>query len=191
MRDLNQIIGSMYISLTSELDKKEIKKKVNRLLKDKRKRYVDDGIYIDILISNIAFNTETTRAIHTIIEKLIQESQFPDFHGINKAMEIAQDYIESEMEALKEQYAKVILTAKNNKEKISILEQLFSSSRIEQDLTFLFIKAFGEKSNRELFRSILLAPSKHVVELVTKYSSFHTLLLLDTVSIEEKKIVNQ
>ncbi|MHA7139612.1 hypothetical protein ACRTEV_20485 [Rossellomorea arthrocnemi] len=190
MRDINQTIGSIYISLTSKLDKREIQKKANRLLKDKRKRYVDDDLYIDILISNIAFNTETTRAIHTTIEKLIQESQFPDFEGINKAMEVAQDYIESEMEVLKEQYAKVMLTAKNNKEKISILEQLFSSSMIEQDLTFLFIKAFGEKSNRELFRSILQAPSKQVVELVTKYSSFHTMLLLDSVSFEEKKIVN-
>ncbi|BCB05770.1 hypothetical protein [Bacillus sp. KH172YL63] len=188
MDDINQLMGSIFISLTSNIDKEAVKKNSDQSLKVKRTKYVDDDLYMNSLISNIAFHIETTRAMHTIIERLIKDSKYPYFPGINKAMEVAQDYIEQEMDSLKPQYFKVISKTDKHEEKIVILEQLYTSSKVEQDLTYIFLKAFGEISNRELFKFMLDSSSEQTIDLLRKYSSFHALLLLDGFSIQKQPV---
>ncbi|WP_421381531.1 hypothetical protein ACOJQI_20365 [Bacillus salacetis] len=187
MESLSQRVGSIFQSLTSSIDKNVIQAETLRVLSEKHEKCENVREYVKLLVSNIAFNVESTKVVYTLLRSLIEQKQFPYIPGISQVTNDAQDRIEESMEQLFPIYSsKLVEHDIVDDEVIKKVESVFASSKIEQDLTIIFMEAFAEEKNREIFVPLFTCTPEEVDEVVKKYSSLYALMLLDQVEFEQQ-----
>ncbi|MGD6803409.1 hypothetical protein ACQCVK_12390 [Rossellomorea vietnamensis] len=182
MKTLNLRVGSIFQNLTSTINKQDIQKEAESILSEKLEKCKNQREYVELLISNIAFNAESTKVIYALLRSLIEKEQFPYMPGIFKAANDAQDRIEEAMPQLHPLYSSKLANLDNlDDAMIKKVETVFATSKIEQDLTIIFMEAFAEEKNRETFAPLFTYTPKEVDSSVKKYSSMYALMLLDRV----------
>ncbi|MGM0843740.1 MAG: hypothetical protein ACQEUT_02100 [Bacillota bacterium] len=187
METLSITVGSIFQSLTSTIDKEAIQTEAHRILSEKHKNCETEEEYLKLLVTNIAFNAESTKVVYSLLRSLIEKKQFPYLPGIFKVTNEAQDRIEEAMEQLYSLYSsKLIKNDMAHNEAVKKVETTFTASKIEQDLTIIFMKAFAEEKNKEIFAPLFDCPPEEVDKVVKKYSSMYALMLLDKVKFKKQ-----
>lgn len=189
METLSLRIGSIFQSLTSTIKKEVIQTEARRVLSEKHAKCDNEREYVKLLINNIAFNVESTKVLYTLLKSLIEQKQFPYIPGILKVTNEAQDRIEEAMDELYSHYSRKIVEQDTIDEKvIKKVETVFATSKIEQDLTLIFMEAFSQEKNKESFEPIFNSTPEEVDKVVKKYSSMYALMLLERVKVKEEPI---
>jgi hypothetical protein len=187
MESLSKDIGMIFDSLTSTVDKKEVQTEILKTLVEKYEKCKDSNEYANLLLSNIAFDIETTKALLMILNESFNNSKFPVVKGVSRVMKGAQNHIEEGMDTLLPIYSKIIEEVPEE-ERILKLESTFATSKVEQDLIVIFLEAFGQENNQEYFRLLFSAKSEDVIKLIKKYSSLYASLFLDGVKLSGEPV---
>ncbi|MGD6968117.1 hypothetical protein ACQCVP_16945 [Rossellomorea vietnamensis] len=187
MKTLNLRVGSIFQSLTSTINKEDIRKEAETILSEKLKKCKNQREYVELLVSNIAFNAESTKVVYALLRSLIEKKQYPYMPGIFKAANEAQDHIEEAMPQLHPLYSSKLADLDNlDDTAVKKVETVFATSKIEQDLTIIFMEAFAEEKNRETFAPLFTHSPEEVDRSVKKYSSVYAMMLLDRVQFKEE-----
>jgi hypothetical protein len=187
MDSLSKNIGMIFDGLTSTVDRKLAQAEILKVLVEKHEKCKNSNEYAKLLLSNIAFDMETTKALLMILNESFNNSKFPVVKGVSEVMREAQNHIEEGMDTLFPIYSKII-EGVPEEERILKLESTFAASKVEQDLIVIFLEAFGQESNQEYFRPLFSAKSEDVIELIKKYSSLYTSLFLDGVELSSEPV---
>jgi uncharacterized membrane-anchored protein YjiN (DUF445 family) len=179
MNSVNTTVATIFKRILANGDSKKLIDEVNQRLLQTLKNSPSEDEYVNKLIGEIAFLTESTKALHGILQQVITMNKYPNLEGIEKLMNKAKETIRGDMGRLMPLYEKELKAEEVEEDKITQLEVFYTTTMVELQLTFDFLTAFGTKSNEERFKPLFDHTPEEVGEHVFKYARTYSSLLFE------------
>jgi hypothetical protein len=179
MSSLNTSIANIFKSILAKSTSKVNLEDANNRLLETLKASPHEDEYMNRLLEEIAFHAESAKALHGILQQLIQLKKFPHLQGVEQVMEKAKDKIRSDSERLTSLYREELKVEDLGQDKLTKLEVYYITSMVELQLTFAFMNAFGNKSYNEKFTSLFTFTPEEVGETVYNYVNTYSSLLFE------------
>ncbi|WP_409252053.1 hypothetical protein V1502_18470 [Bacillus sp. SCS-153A] len=177
--ELSRLIGEIYKKVIMHINKEEMRNEVNNHLLQVLKEASTEAGYRDELIKGIAFHVESTKALHVILYKFLENSNYPSISVIQKSMEAAKQAIQGELASLAPLYQEKIENENSVNDQVTQMEIYYTTSMTEIKLMFHFIEAFASEKNKKLFEPLFSASAEEVGETLLKYTRTYSSLLFE------------
>jgi hypothetical protein len=179
MSSLNILIANIFKDIQASGESISFTGEANNRLLETLKSSPKEDEYIHNLLKGIAIHSESVKAIHGILQQLIQLKKLPSLQGVEQVMAKVKDNILGDSEKLISLYRNELKVEDLAEDKLTKLEVYYITSMVELQLTFSFMTEFGTKSSEERFNHLFNFPPEEVGETVYKYVNTYASLLFE------------
>jgi hypothetical protein len=179
MSSLNILIATIFRDIQASGDSKSYMEKVNNHLLEMLHSSPKEDEYVHNLLKGIAFHSESVKALHGILQQLIQLKKFPRLQGVEQVMAKVKVNILGDSETLISLYRNELKVEDLGEDKLTKLEVYYITSMVELKLTFSFMTEFGTISSKERFNHLFDFSPEEVGETVYNYVNTYASLLFE------------
>jgi hypothetical protein len=182
--EVTKILSVILQQLASNWRKEKIHSDVMEIIMNMRIKAENEQEYMDLLLTNIAFAVESSRALQQIMELILKQKTFPSAQAIETMMKDAQTRINKQLENLVGTYRDHFAEIEDIKERKRRLELTYCPIILANRLKTDFILGFVHENNRKTSQELLNTEPAYILESLHHLSGFHASMLLEGIELE-------
>ncbi|MGX1982263.1 hypothetical protein [Thermolongibacillus altinsuensis] len=181
--EVNKVVMALIQQLTKDWTKTKVHSEVLEILMKMRMETKTEEEYIELLLTNVAFATESSFALQKIFELILTNKQFPPAEAVQAWLTDAHQKIDAQLPNIREAYRKHFggdedKQAFKQKLQLSYCPVLLSN-RIKTDFIFAFI----HEQNQPMMTDFFDADPKAVLEALHHISGFYASMILEGIEL--------
>jgi hypothetical protein len=182
--EVTKVLSVILQQLTSSWKKEKIHSDVMEIIMNMRIKAENDQEYMDLLLTNIAFAVESSRALQQIMELILKQKTFPSAQAIETMMKDAQTRIHEQLGNLIGTYRAHFEEIEDVKERKRRLELTYCPIILANRIKTDFILGFVHENNRETIKELLNTEPAYILEPLHHLSGFYASMLLEGIELE-------
>jgi hypothetical protein len=182
--EVTKILSVILQQLASNWRKEKIHSDVMEIIMNMRIKAENEQEYMDLLLTNIAFAVESSRALQQIMELILKQKTFPSAQAIETMMKDAQTRINKQLENLVGTYRDHFAEIEDIKERKRRLELTYCPIILANRIKTDFILGFVHENNRKTSQELLNTEPAYILESLHHLSGFYASMLLEGIELE-------
>ncbi|WP_461200863.1 hypothetical protein [Anoxybacillus sp. TBDG-1] len=177
---VNRAVMALVQQLTKDWTKTKVHSEILEIFMNIRLETKTEEEYISLLLTNVAFATESSFALNKIFELILLNKQFPPAEAVQAWLTDAHQKIQEQLPTLRELYRKHFGDEENIKRKLELSYcPVLLSNRIKTDFIFAFI----HEQNQPMMKDFFDADPKAVLEALHHISGFFSSMILEGIEL--------
>ncbi|WP_223249783.1 hypothetical protein [Anoxybacillus ayderensis] len=183
---VNRTVMALVQQLTKDWTKTKVHSEILEIFMNMRLETKNEEEYVNLLLTNVAFATESSFALQKIFELILFNKQFPPAEAVQAWLTDAHEKIQQQLPTLRDVYWKHFSNAqgeeniKNIKRKLELSYcPMLLSNRIKTDFIFAFI----HEQNQPMMKDFFDADPKAVLEALHHISGFFASMILEGIEL--------
>ena len=182
--EVTNVLSVLLQQLVGGWRKEKIHSDVMEIIMNMRIKAENEEQYMHLLLTNVAFANESTRALQQIMELILNQKKFPTVQAVEAMMKDAQTRIHGHLDKAIGFYAPHFEQIADPKEKKRRLELTYCPILIANRIKTDFILGFIHENNREIAARLFEAEPAHLLEALHHLSGFYASKLLEGLELE-------
>ncbi|WP_199426872.1 hypothetical protein [Thermaerobacillus caldiproteolyticus] len=182
--EVAQVLSVLLDQLTSQWTKEKVHSDVTEVIMKMRVQAEHDDEYLQLLLANIAFATESTYALQQVLDVILTKKSFPSAAAVEAMMKEAQARIHERLAEITEQYNTHFAQISDETERKQQLERSYCAILVANRIKTDFILSFIHKSNQEMMKGFFAADPRDVLEAFHHLTGVYASMLLDGLDLE-------
>jgi hypothetical protein len=182
--EVTKVLSVILHQLAGSWQKEKIHSDVMEIIMNMRIKAENEQEYMDLLLTNIAFSVESSRALQQIMELILKQKTFPPRQAIETMMKDAQTRINEQLGNLTGTYRAHFEKIEDVKERKRRLELTYCPIILANRLKTDFILGFVHENNRETIKELLNTEPAYILESLHHLSGFYASMLLEGIELE-------
>jgi hypothetical protein len=182
--EVTKVLSVFLHQLINGWRKEKVHSDVIEIIMNMRIKAEDEQEYMNLLLTNIAFATESSRALQQIMEMILRQKTFPPAQAIESMMKDAQARINEQLGNIVEAYRPHFEKIEDPKERKRRLELTYCPIILANRIKTDFILGFIHENNRETIQELLHAEPAYILEALHHLSGFYASMLLEGIELE-------
>lgn len=177
---VNRTVMALVQQLTKDWTKTKVHSEILEIFMNMRLETKTEEEYVSLLLTNVAFATESSFALNKIFELILLNKQFPPAEAVQAWLTDAHKKIQEQLPTLREVYRKHFGDEENIKRKLELSYcPVLLSNRIKTDFIFAFI----HEQNQPMMKDFFHADPKAVLEALHHISGFFASMILEDIEL--------
>ncbi|MCG6175859.1 hypothetical protein [Anoxybacillus sp. LAT_31] len=177
---VNRTMMALVQQLTKDWTKTKVHSEILEIFMNMRLETKTEEEYVGLLLTNVAFATESSFALNKIFELILLHKQFPPAEAVQAWVTDAHKKIQEQLPTLREVYRKHFGDEENIKRKLELSYcPVLLSNRIKTDFIFAFI----HEQNQPMMKDFFDADPKVVLEALHHISGFFASMILEDIEL--------
>ncbi|KXG08439.1 hypothetical protein AT864_03135 [Anoxybacillus sp. P3H1B] len=176
--ELSQVLSALMQQLIGSWTKEKIHSDVLEVIMKMRIDAGHEEEYMQLLLGNVAFATESTYALQNVLQTILTNQAFPTTAAVEAMMEEAQARIQDQLPTLIDRYASHFSQLEEHERKMQLERSycaILLANRIKTDFIFSFI----HEQNQEIMKNFFTVDPKDMLEAFHHLSGAYATLLLE------------
>jgi hypothetical protein len=182
--EVTKVLSVILHQLTDSWRKEKIHSDVMEIIMNMRIKTENEQEYMDLLLTNIAFAVESSRALQQIMELILKQKTFPPAQAIETMMKDAHTRINEQLGNIIGTYRTHFEGIEDVKERKRRLELTYCPIIIANRIKTDFILGFVHENNRETIKELLDTEPAYILESLHHLSGLYASMLLEGMELE-------
>ncbi|WP_027409220.1 hypothetical protein [Anoxybacteroides tepidamans] len=182
--ELTQVLSALMQQLTDSWTKEKVHSDVLEVIMQMRIDAENEEEYMQLLLGNVAFSTESTYALQHIFQTILTNRSFPSSDVVGAMLEEAQTSIQEQLPNIIDRYIEHFSQIEDKKERKQQLERSYCAILVANRIKTDFILSFIHEQNQEIMKGFFHAEPVDVLEAFHHLSGAYATLLLEGLELE-------
>ncbi|RAK19828.1 hypothetical protein B0I26_1059 [Anoxybacillus vitaminiphilus] len=181
--EVTKLLSVILHQLAGSWQKEKIHSDVTEIIMNMRIKAENEQEYMDLLLANIAFAVESSRALQQIMELILKQKTLPSAQAIETMMKDAQTHINEQLGNLTGTYRAHFEKIEDEKERKRRLELTYCPVVLANRIKTDFILGFVHENNRETIKELLNTEPAYILESLHRLSGLYASMLLEGIDL--------
>ncbi|GGJ76538.1 hypothetical protein GGR02_002863 [Anoxybacillus voinovskiensis] len=182
--EMGQVLSVLLQQLVSDWTKEKIHSDVLEVIMKMRIDTANEDDYMHVLVTNVAFATESTYALQQIFQTVLESRTFPPAAAVEKMLKEAQARIHDELPNIVGRYEAHFAQIADQKARKQQLERSYCAVLVANRIKTDFILSFIHEENQAMMKGFFDAEREDVLEAFHRLSGAYASLLLDGLELD-------
>jgi transcription antitermination factor NusG len=182
--EIAQVLSVLLRQIINDWTKEKIHSDVLEVIMKMRIETKSEDEYIQLLLANVAFATESTYALQQILEAMLTNKSFPSAAAVEAMMTEAQTRIHEQLPNIIGQYEARFSPINDETERKQQLERSYCAILVANRIKTDFILSFIHESNQQMMKGFFDANPNDVLEAFHHLSGAYASIVLEGLELE-------
>jgi hypothetical protein len=182
--EIAQVLSVLLRQIINDWTKEKIHSDVLEVIMNMRIQTKNEEEYIQLLLANVAFATESTYVLQQILEAMLTNKSFPSAATVEAMMEEAQTRIHEQLPNIIGRYEARFASTSDENDRKQQLERSYCAILVANRIKTDFILTFIHESNQEMMKGFFDVNPNDVLEAFHHLSGAYASMLLEELELE-------